>query len=61
MKGILRRYNNHKGFGYIQNEKGEDIIVPISDLKENIRLNKGKKIEYNIENNSGAIHVKKNI
>jgi cold shock protein len=58
MKGTIRWYNNQKGFGYIQNEDGEDIIVRSSDLDENITLYEGETVEYDIELKAEEKHIK---
>jgi CspA family cold shock protein len=50
-KGIVKFFNETKGFGFIKAENGEEIFVHVSGLKSNIQendevtfeLEKGKK------------------
>lgn len=58
MKGTVRWYNNLKGFGYIQNEDGEDIIVRGSDLDKYTILYEGETIDFDVEIISEEKHVK---
>lgn len=38
-KGIVKFFNESKGFGFIKAENGEDIFVHASGLKQDIREN----------------------
>lgn len=38
-KGIVKFFNEAKGFGFIKTERGQDLFVHVSGLKEEIREN----------------------
>lgn len=38
-KGTVKFFNNTKGFGFIKTEKGQEIFVHVSGLKDEIREN----------------------
>ena len=50
MKGIVRWYNNLKGFGFILGENGEDVIIHRSNLPNGTDLYEGEKVIYRIVN-----------
>ena len=50
MKGIVRWYNNLKGFGFILGEDGEDVIIRRSNLPNGTDLYEGEKVVYRIVN-----------
>ena len=37
--GVVKFFNDAKGFGFIKDENGQDIFVHVSGLKEEIREN----------------------
>jgi CspA family cold shock protein len=49
MIGIIRWYNNLKGFGFIQGEDGMDVIVQKSNLPKGMSLFSGEKVRYKIK------------
>jgi CspA family cold shock protein len=48
-KGILKFFNQAKGFGFIRSEGGEDIFVHLSSLIDNAREN--DSVIFEIQNN----------
>ena len=38
-KGTVKFFNEAKGFGFIQEENGDDIFVHVSGLKDEVREN----------------------
>ncbi len=38
-KGKVKFFNDAKGYGFIQEENGQELFVHVSGLKENIREN----------------------
>jgi cold shock protein len=38
-KGVVKFFNEAKGFGFIKAENGEEVFVHVSGLKEEIREN----------------------
>ena len=48
--GTVKWFNNTKGFGFIQQEGGEDIFVHYSDIKDDgyKSLNEGQRVEFEV-------------
>ena len=48
--GTVKWFNNTKGFGFIQQEGGEDIFVHYSDIKDDgyKSLNEGQQVEFEV-------------
>ena len=48
--GTVKWFNNTKGFGFIQQEGGEDIFVHYSDIKDEgyKSLNEGQQVEFEV-------------
>jgi cold shock protein len=50
MKGKVKWYNETKGFGFIESEKGEDIFVHRSGLKSQFSvLQPDQVVEFEVE------------
>ena len=50
MKGIVKWYDNKRGFGFIKGDDGNDVFAHRSDLSFfEVYLEKGDLIEYKIE------------
>jgi cold shock protein len=51
-KGVIKWFNDKKGFGFITNEDGSDVFVHYSGIKgEGFRtLSEGDRVEFEIEN-----------
>ena len=43
--GVVKFFNEAKGFGFIKEESGEEIFVHVSGLKEEIRENDNVKFD----------------
>lgn len=48
--GIVKWFNNQKGFGFIQPEDGKDVFVHISAVERAgmSTLNEGKKVSFDV-------------
>ena len=48
--GLVRWFNDSKGYGFIQRDKGSDLFVHYSEIiAEGYRtLEKGQKVEFNV-------------
>ncbi|MEA2055482.1 MAG: cold shock domain-containing protein [Candidatus Thermoplasmatota archaeon] len=49
MKGTVKWYNARKGYGFIEGEDGKEIFVHRTAIPEDIALNDGDQVEYEIE------------
>jgi len=49
--GIVKWFNDKKGFGFIEQEEGPDVFVHFSGIKSNgfKSLNEGDKVTFEIE------------
>lgn len=64
MKGIVKWFNNKKGFGFITKDGGGDVFVHFSAIKEEgyKKLKEGEKVEFDVvpsEKGEKAINVTK--
>ncbi|MDU1412925.1 MAG: cold shock domain-containing protein [Clostridium sp.] len=63
--GIIKWFNNEKGYGFISCNNGEDVFVHHSQVKEknhNKDLHEGESVSFSIENGEKgpmAINVQK--
>lgn len=63
--GIIKWFNNEKGYGFISCNNGEDVFVHHSQVKEknhNKDLREGESVSFSIENGEKgpmAINVQK--
>jgi CspA family cold shock protein len=50
-KGVIKWFNEKKGYGFISNEEGGDVFVHYTGIQgEGFRtLNEGDKVEFEIE------------
>lgn len=48
--GVVKWFNNDKGYGFINQENGPDLFVHYSEIKGNgyRTLNEGDRVEYTI-------------
>ena len=62
MKGIVKWYNDMKGFGFISNEDRKDVFVHRTSIPMGTGLYEGDEVEYEIEDSDRgqrATNVKK--
>jgi len=53
--GIVKFFNDAKGFGFIKNESGEEVFVHISGLKEEIR--KDDEVVFEVEEGKKGLNA----
>ena len=49
MEGTVKWYNSMKGYGFIENEEGNDVFVHRTALPEGTFLNEGDSVEFDVE------------
>lgn len=49
MKGKIKWYNPRKGYGFVENEEGNDVFVHRSEVPEGTFLDEGDSIEFEVE------------
>ncbi len=62
MKGTIKWYNTRKGYGFILGEGGKEIFLHRSAVPQELSLNEGDKVEYEVEDSDRgpkAINIKK--
>ena len=59
MKGIVKWFNNAKGYGFIKGEDGNDVFIHYSNiLCEGYKtLNAENKVEYSIKHTDKGLHA----
>ncbi|MBQ9049754.1 MAG: cold-shock protein [Lachnospiraceae bacterium] len=63
-KGVVRRFNNQRGFGFISDSEGNDVFVHYTGINgEGFKtLEEGQEVEFDIvqgEKGPQAVNVKK--
>ena len=63
-RGIVRRFNNQRGFGFISDSEGNDVFVHYTGINEEgfKSLEEGQKVEFDViqgEKGPQAVNVTK--
>lgn len=63
-KGIVRRFNNQRGFGFISDSEGKDVFVHYTGINEEgfKSLEEGQEVEFDViqgEKGPQAVNVTK--
>ena len=53
--GVVKFYNEAKGFGFIKEDNGQEIFVHASGLKEEIREN--DKVTFDVQDGKKGLNV----
>ena len=53
--GVVKFYNEAKGFGFIKEESGQDIFVHVTGLKEDIREN--DEVVFDVEEGKKGLNA----
>ena len=51
MKGIVKWFNNKRGYGFITTDEGKDVFVHFSGIKSDRKyrmLSEGQKVEFDV-------------
>ena len=61
MQGKIKWFNSKKGFGFIEQETGEDVFVHYSAIEMSgfKTLSEGEQVEFEIEENVKGLSAKK--
>ncbi len=61
MQGKIKWFNSKKGFGFIEQEIGEDVFVHYSAIEMSgfKTLSEGEQVEFEIEENDKGLSAKK--
>jgi CspA family cold shock protein len=49
MKGVVKFFNNMKGFGFITSEDGKEFFVHQSGLNSGVVLNENDSVSFDVE------------
>ncbi len=64
MKGTVKWFNDHKGYGFLQDEEGNDIFVHFSGIESEAEyktLKEGAAVEFDVQDSDKgpqAVNVK---
>ena len=58
--GTVKWFNGRKGFGFIEQEQGEDLFVHFRDIKGEgyLTLKSGEKVTFEIADGEKGLHAK---
>lgn len=61
MEGKIKWFNSKKGFGFIEQETGEDVFVHFSAIEMSgfKTLSEGETVQFEIEKNDKGLSAKK--
>ena len=59
-KGRVKWFNDKKGYGFIEQENGEDVFVHFSAIQGDgfKTLGEGQEVEFEVENGPKGVHAK---
>jgi len=59
-RGRVKWFNDKKGYGFIEQENGEDVFVHFSAIQGDgfKTLGEGQEVEFEVENGPKGIHAK---
>ena len=59
-QGIIKWFNSKKGFGFIEQEAGEDVFVHYSaiDMSGFKTLSEGERVQFEIEENDKGLSAR---
>lgn len=61
MKGIIKKFIEDRGYGFIEAENGNEIFVHKNNMEKEVAIKEGDKVEFDIEQNEkgpSALNVK---
>lgn len=61
MEGTIKWFNSKKGFGFIEQEAGDDVFVHFSAIEMSgfKTLSEGERVEFEVEENDKGLAAKK--
>ena len=61
MEGTIKWFNSKKGFGFIEQETGDDVFVHFSAIEMSgfKTLSEGERVQFEIEENDKGLSAKK--
>jgi len=61
VRGTIKWFNSKKGFGFIEQETGEDVFVHYSAIEMSgfKTLSEGERVQFEIEENDKGLSAKK--
>lgn len=60
-QGTIKWFNSKKGFGFIEQESGEDVFVHFSAIEMSgfKTLSEGERVEFEVEQNDKGLSAKR--
>ena len=61
MQGTIKWFNSKKGFGFIEQESGDDVFVHYSAIEMSgfKTLSEGERVQFELEENDKGLSAKK--
>ncbi len=61
MEGTIKWFNSKKGFGFIEQESGDDVFVHYSAIEMSgfKTLSEGERVQFEVEENDKGLSAKK--
>lgn len=61
MEGTIKWFNSKKGFGFIEQETGDDVFVHFSAIEMSgfKTLSEGERVQFEVEENDKGLSAKK--